>query len=158
MLSSYLRRTVLLVEPLPADIDTGAIPPRPSQHGATAAWRVYFDDDRYAGVRLQSVGVRGSAFPDLQARFYAQQDQWRDRAPSSDTISMDAVGWLDQCPYETYFQGRVLVSCEWQKEAVVEASTVPSPAFRETMAGIAVLALRLLKRERISGSEQSGSL
>ncbi len=164
-MSRYLCRPVRVVQNLvPADYPGalgGPTPPAPtvpapgedpdpkrrghdSPFPATVGWRIHFEDGLSADVRLQPVGVVGSAFPDLQARFYSQHDQWGDVASSSDRITAGAVKCVDSSPYETYHQGSILVSRGSRHEAVVEASSVASPHFREAMAGIAVLALRLI--------------
>ncbi len=172
VMSHYLRRPVRVVQPLlsaPYSSDGGD----PAVHGPTVAdpthhgpdpdgagdpapphlddrvldasgWRIHFEDGLSADVRLQPVGVVGSAFPDLQARFYSQQDQPGAGATSPDRITTGAVGCVAGSPYETYYQGTILVSRGSRHEAVVEASSLASPHFREAMAGIAVLALRLI--------------
>ncbi len=147
-MSRYLGRAVLDVEPLRAHLIGRAggpvLPGQPDRHLRTAGWRVFFEDGIYVDVRLQPVGVVGSAFPDLQARYLARRGEWGDAPPSSTSITLDAVGSIDDTPHETYYQGEVLVSRGAKHEAVVEASSLASPRFRETMAGIAALALRLV--------------
>jgi hypothetical protein len=147
-MSRYLGRPVVGVEPLRADLAGWAggavLPGQPDRNGNTTGWRVHFEDGVYVDVRLQPVGVAGSAFPDLQARFLARRGGWGDAPLSSNSIATDAVGCIDGAPHETYYQGALLVSRGAKHEAVVEASSLASPRFRETMAGIAVLALRLV--------------
>ncbi len=146
VISDYLGRRVRAVEFVPPDDPpagtTGPAIPRPAGDHSGKRWLLHFDDGVTAEVRLHLVGAPGSAFPGLQARFVAERDGSTD--PAAENISVAAAGSLSAAPYETYFQSTTLAARGSRHEAVVLASSLDPPRFHETMAGIAVLALRLI--------------
>ncbi len=125
----------------------GAAPDGPAPDGAassgTARWRILFEDGTRAELKLQTVGRASSEFPALQARFLAQQDGVG-RDSDTDHIAIDATGRVSGAPYEMYYRGTVLAACGTRHEAVVVGSGLDSAHSRGALAGIAVLALRML--------------
>lgn len=164
VMGHYLGRTVLKVEAFPgrrptsewkgtttADWDwtTQAEPAEATtardfaDDSRTSRWRIHFADDAYADVRLRPVGVAGSEFPGLQARFLARQRE-RGGISGDDSIIDGSAGTVEWSPYQTYYERTVLAAVGSHHEAVVVATGLDTPRYHETMAGIAVLALRLI--------------
>lgn len=146
-ISRYLGRTVFDVETVRGDSPTaawdGTATPLPFGPPCDAdRWRIHFADGVCAEVRVQAVGTASSEFPALQARFLAQQHDLGWDLPD-DNIVITATGTVPAAPYETYYQGLLLAARGSRHHVVVVASCLDPPRFHDTMAGVAILALRM---------------
>lgn len=135
VMSDYLGRHVVQVQRVMMDSRTA--------NQEVQRWRITFEDGTHAELGLNMIGATNSEFSVLRSRFLAQQDS-AGQDSGTDQLSVDTTGRVGDAPYEMYYRGTILAARGTRHDAVVVASGLDSPRRRGTMAGLAVLALRLL--------------
>jgi|GEM_PF-6465615 len=107
-------------------------------------WRVTFTNGLQASVQVLAPTDQRSVFGWMRTRYLAERGR-ADAPDEADSLTLDRIGTVALAPYETYYEGGVLVARGRNHDALVKYPPGPTPLLHEIMAGLAALGVRVVE-------------